>query len=147
MNGKPFVVHEFVRWSDVDPEGIIRYDAYARFMEIAEGDFFRTIGVSYGDVFRIYEIGIPRRVMHLDFLSSPVLDEKLEVRVYISHIGTTSLRMDFTFYGFGGAVRAVGHLVIVCVDLTRGRTKRPWPPELLALMKPYVMEGPDVDPR
>lgn len=142
MSGTPFVVHEYVRWGDVDPEGIIRYDAYTRFMELAEGDFFRAIGLSYRDVFQRYGIGIPRRVMHVEFLSSPVLDEELEVRVHVGHVGTTSLRMNFDFHGAGGVLRATGHLVIVCVDLHRGRSKRPWPPELLERIRPYRMEGP-----
>ena len=141
MSGKPFVVTEYVRWGDVDPEGIVRYDAYARFMEIAEGDFFRALGVSYDDLFERYQIGVPRRVMHIDFLSSPTLDEQLEVRVYVSHVGTTSLKMHFDFYGPGGVTRAVGYLVIVCVDVNDVRRKRPWPPELVALIEPYRMSA------
>ena len=148
MSGVPFVVREYVRWGDVDPEGIIRYDAYTRFMELAEGDFFRTIGLTYSHVFEQYRIGIPRRAMHMEFLSSPVLDEELEVRVYVSHVGTTSLTMNFDFFGAGGAVRAVGHLVIVCVDLQGGRRKRPWPPELLERIAPYrVEQTPRSEPR
>jgi YbgC/YbaW family acyl-CoA thioester hydrolase len=147
MNGAPFVVREYVRWGDVDPEGIIRYDAYTRFMEMAEGDFFRAIGLKYSHVFERYHIGIPRRAMHMEFLSSPVLDEELEVRVYVSHVGTTSLTMNFDFFGTGGVMRAVGHLVIVCVDLA-GRKKRPWPPELLERIAPYrVEQAPTSEPR
>jgi len=145
MTGTPFVVREYVRWGDVDPEGIIRYDAYTRFMEMAEGDFFRHIGMSHSDVFQRFGIGIPRRVMHLDFLSSPVLDEVLEVRVCVSHVGTTSLTLKFDFHGAGGSVRATGHLVIVCVTLHGGRRKRPWPPELLELIAPHRIEEPRPD--
>ncbi|MBV6521810.1 MAG: hypothetical protein MNPFHGCM_01954 [Gemmatimonadaceae bacterium] len=137
MNRQKFVVRDYVRWGDVDPEGIIRYDAYTRFMEMAEGDFFRAVGLHYNEIFERYHIGIPRRVMHVEFLSSPVLDEELEVHVYVSHVGTTSLKMNFDFYGAGGVVRAMGHLVIVCVDLRNGRRKRPWPSELLELISPY----------
>lgn len=139
MSGTPFVVREYVRWGDVDPEGIIRYDAYTRFIEMAEGDFFRAIGLKYSHIFERYHIGIPRRAMHMEFLSSPVLDEELEVRVYVSRVGTTSLTMNFDFFGAGGEMRAVGHLVIVCVDLA-GRKKRPWPPELLERIAPYRVE-------
>ena len=32
---RPFLVHEYVRWSDVDYAGIIFYGAYVRFFEIA----------------------------------------------------------------------------------------------------------------
>lgn len=145
MSGAPFIVREYVRWGDVDPEGIIRYDAYTRFMEMAEGDFFRAIGLNYSQVFERYGIGIPRRVMHMDFLSSPVLDEELEVHVYVSHVGKTSLKMNFDFYGAGRVVRAVGHLVIVCVDLHGGRRKRPWPEELLDRIAPHRIEGEKVE--
>ena len=113
MSGAPFVVREYVRWGDVDPEGIIRYDAYTRFMEMAEGDFFRALGLSYSDVFRRYGIGIPRRVMHMEFLSSPVLDEELEVRVYVSHVGDVA-EDELRFLRHGRRVsrgRAPGHRV------------------------------------
>jgi YbgC/YbaW family acyl-CoA thioester hydrolase len=140
MSGAPFTVREYVRWGDVDPEGIIRYDAYTRFMEMAEGDFYRALGLSFRDVLERYQIGIPRRVMHLDFLSSPVLEEELEVRVHISHVGTTSMKMNFDFHGDGGVLRAAGYLVLVCVDLHSNRRKRPWPPELLERIAPYRIE-------
>lgn len=143
MSNTPFVVSEYVRWRDVDPEGIIRYDAYTRFMEMAEGDFFRSLGLAYNAIFTQYRIGIPRRVMHMEFLSSPVLDEELEVLVYVSHVGTTSLTMNFDFYGTGGVIRAVGYLVIVCVDLDNARRKRPWPAELLERIAPYRVEATD----
>jgi YbgC/YbaW family acyl-CoA thioester hydrolase len=146
MSGKPFVVSDYVRWGDVDPEGIIRYDAYARFMELAEGDFFRALGLNYSDFVQRYQIGVPRRVMHVEFLSSPTLDEKLEVRVYVSHVGTTSMKLNFDFYGLGGVARAVGSLVIVCVDLRSARVKRPWPPEILQLIAPYRIDAEGTRP-
>ncbi len=31
----PFIIEEYVRWSDVDYAGIIFYGAYVRFFEIA----------------------------------------------------------------------------------------------------------------
>ena len=45
MSKTPFVIHEHVRWGDVDYAGIIRYDAYTRFMELAESELFRSIGI------------------------------------------------------------------------------------------------------
>ena len=42
--GAPFVVHEYVRWGDVDIVGIIRYDAYLRFFEFAESELLRAVG-------------------------------------------------------------------------------------------------------
>ena len=142
MDHKPFTLREYVRWGDVDPAGIIRYDAYTRFFELAESEFFRARGLPYGQIIRGFKVGIPRRVMHVDFLSPPVLDEELEVRVYVSAIGTTSMTMNFDVYGDGGVMRAAAYLVLVCVDAGGQTRKRPWPDELRALVEPYLM-SPD----
>lgn len=137
----PFRLREYVRWGDVDPAGIIRYDAYTRFFELAESEFFRSLGLPYRAIFQRLHVGIPRRVMHIDFVSPPVLDEELEVSVYLSHVGTTSMTMNFDFHGDGGVLRAMGYLVLVCVDAGGGgeMSKRPWPPELLEYVEPYRM--------
>ena len=44
MAAKPFIINEYVRWSDVDYAGIIFYGAYVRFFEIAETELFREAG-------------------------------------------------------------------------------------------------------
>lgn len=143
MSGKTFVVREFVRWGDVDPAGIIRYDAYMRFFEMAEGDFFRMLGLKYRELFTRLGVGIPRRVMHIDFLSPPVLDEELEVHVYVSQMGETSMTLNFDFYGPNRVSRAIGYLVVVCVTADGNMIKRPWPPELRALIQPYILSVED----
>jgi acyl-CoA thioester hydrolase len=138
--GHPFVVHEYVRWGDVDPAGIIRWDAYTRFYELAESELFRSVGIPYSAIFRRFGIGLPRRVMHIEFLSPPVLDECLEVRAYVSAVGTTSLTLNFDVYGEGGVLRSTGYLVLVCVASGEGGVrKQPWPREFLDLIAPYCM--------
>lgn len=143
---RPFQLKEYVRWGDVDPARIIRYDAYTRFFELAESEFFRALGLPYRAIFERLKVGIPRRVMHIDFISAPVLDEELEVRVYISHVGITSMTMNFDFYGDGTALRAAGYLVLVCVD-AGGMKKRPWPEELLQLVAPFRMSADEARER
>ncbi len=106
----PFRLREYVRWGDVDPARIIRYDAYTRFFELAESEFFRSLGFPYRAIFETLGVGIPRRVMHMDFVSPPVLDEQLEVSLYITQVGTTSMTMNFDFHGDGGRLRATGYL-------------------------------------
>jgi YbgC/YbaW family acyl-CoA thioester hydrolase len=141
MMREPFVVHEYVRWSDVDPMGIIRYDAYTRFYELAESELFRSVGVPHRALGERFGISVPRRVVHMDFVSPPVLDERLAVLAYISKIGTTSLRLEFDIYGEGGALRSTGYLVVVCVDASTPEiAKRPWPAELLRLLERYRMD-------
>ena len=76
--------------------------------------------------------------MHIDFLSSPTLDERLTVVSCISHVGRTSLTLHFDFTGDLGVMRATGSLVVVCVPIGAKRGE-PWPPEFLALIDPYCM--------
>jgi YbgC/YbaW family acyl-CoA thioester hydrolase len=140
----PFVLHDYVRWADVDPAGIIRYDAYTRFYELAESELFRAVGLPYHAIFRRFGIGIPRRVLHMEFVSPPVLDEHLEVRTYISEVGRTSMRMHFDVYGHDGALRSAGYLVLVCVEAGSAPIrKRPWPEEFLRLLEPFRMSVDD----
>ncbi|MFN8571538.1 MAG: acyl-CoA thioesterase [Gemmatimonadaceae bacterium] len=143
----PFRLREYVRWGDVDPARIIRYDAYTRFFELAESEFFRSLGYPYRAIFETLGVGIPRRVMHMDFVSPPVLDEQLEVSVYISQVGTTSMTMNFDFHGDGGRLRATGYLVLVCVDAGEGMHKRPWPPALRSAVAPYCMSSDEARSR
>jgi acyl-CoA thioester hydrolase len=136
MKRTPFRISEFVRWADVDYAGIIRWDAYCRFMELGENEMFRSLGISYREFERRFDFDIPRRALHLDFESPPTLDEQLDIEVYVSHVGTTSLTISFDMYGTGGAIRALGSLVLVCVT-RKGMRKRPWAPEFLSLIDRY----------
>ena len=43
---KPYIIEEYVRWSDVDFAGIIFYGSYVRFFEIAETELFRACGLA-----------------------------------------------------------------------------------------------------
>ncbi|MGQ0649526.1 MAG: acyl-CoA thioesterase [Gemmatimonadaceae bacterium] len=142
MSRAPFVIHEYVRWGDVDYAGIIRYDAYTRFMELAESELFRSLGISYREFVDRFDFGIPRRAMHIDFESPPTLDERLEVVAYISRVGSTSLTLNFDFFGDGDALRASGYLVLVCVE--RGAMRaRAWPGDFLQRIEKYCMTQDD----
>lgn len=149
LTGAPFVLHEYVRWGDVDPSRIIRWDAYTRFYELAESEMFRGRGLPYGALDARFGISLPRRALHIEFVSPPVLDERLAVRVSISRVGTTSMTLTFDVHGNGGALRSTGSLVLVCADAkVVPPVKRPWPPEFLHLLAPHMVApgdagGPD----
>jgi YbgC/YbaW family acyl-CoA thioester hydrolase len=139
VSATPFVIREYVRWGDVDFAGIIRYDAYARFMELAEGELLRSVGVSHRDFTSRWHFSIPRRAMHVDFESPPTLDERLTVVAYISRVGSASLTLNFDFFGERDVLRAAGYLVLVCVVPGAGKAS-PWPAEFIELLSPYRMD-------
>ena len=91
----PFVIEEYVRWSDVDFAGIIFYGSYVRFFELAETELFRAAGLPFGTVFDQYDVFLPRVQVHTEFHSPPRLDDHLAVAAYIGRVGRTSMTIEF----------------------------------------------------
>jgi YbgC/YbaW family acyl-CoA thioester hydrolase len=131
-------VHEYVRWGDVDIVGIIRYDAYLRFFEYAESELLRAVGLLYHDMVSRFAVTLPRRVMHAEFLTPARLDERLEIRTYVSAVGRTSLTLNFDMFADDGIARAKGYLVVVAVDVS-SLEKQPVPAEMIERLAPYTV--------
>ncbi len=139
MSPEPFVVDEYVRWSDVDKAGIIFYGAYVRFFEIAETELFRTAGLPYGEVFERFDIWLPRVHLECDFRYPPRLDDHLRVAAYFTRFGTSSITINFDVLHIEAhKLAAVGHEVLVCTSRTSLAAK-PLPDELRALLEPYTL--------
>jgi YbgC/YbaW family acyl-CoA thioester hydrolase len=139
VSAKPFVVDEYVRWSDVDYAGIIFYGSYVRFFEIAETELFRAAGVPYSEVFDRFGIWLPRVHLSCDFKYPARLDDRLRVAVYFTRFGTSSITINFDVLHVQAAqLAATGREVLVCVDRKTMRPK-PLPADLLALLQPFAL--------
>ena len=142
MTGAPFIVHEYVRWGDVDIVGIIRYDAYLRFFELAESELLRAVGLLYHDMVARHGITLPRKVMHAEFITPARLDERLEIRTYVSAVGSTSLTLNFDMFADNGTPRAKGYLVVVAVDVAT-LEKCSLPEQVIAALAPHTVPAAD----
>lgn len=139
MTAQPFIVDEYVRWSDVDYAGIIFYGAYVRFLEIAETELFRQAGVPYSEVFDRFNIWLPRVHLACDFKYPARLDDRLRVAAYFTRFGTSSIGISFDVFHVGvGELAAAGREVLVCTDRTVLRP-RALPEELRVLLQPFLM--------
>jgi acyl-CoA thioester hydrolase len=135
----PYIIEEYVRWSDVDFAGIIFYGSYVRFFEIAETELFRSCGLAYKEVFDRYDIFLPRKAVHSEFFHPPRLDDRLRVATYVGHVGKTSMTLNFDVLRDGTPLlAAAGWMVLVCVDRTRLRP-RPLPEGLLEALAPHTL--------
>ena len=135
---RPFVISEYVRWGDIDLAGIIRYSAYLRFFELAETEIFRAAGLPFGQIFERFDIWLPRKLMHTEFFSPAVLDEQLDVATYFSHIGRTSLVINFDVMSAeSGRQHATAHQVLVCVA-RKTMTKQALPVEIVQALGSFV---------
>jgi acyl-CoA thioester hydrolase len=137
----PFIIEEYVRWSDVDFAGIIFYGSYVRFFEIAETELFRHCGLAYADMFDRYDIFLPRKAVHSEFYWPARLDDRLRVASYVGRIGTKSMTLNFDVLRDGTpapALGAAGWMVLVCVDRERLKP-RPLPAGLVQALVPHTL--------
>jgi acyl-CoA thioester hydrolase len=134
-----FRVGEFVRWGDVDLAGIICYGAYVRFFEIAETELFRAVGYPYSYLFEHFDFWLPRAALHFEFRKPALLDDHLDVEIWVSHVGNSSLRLQFEVHKSDPerTVTADGYAVLVAVA-RRDLRPIPLPPELIAALEPYL---------
>ena len=138
---KRFTIEERVRWSDIDRAGIIFYGQFLRFFEIAETELFRSVGLAYGEVFDRLEIWLPRVHIHFDFRKPLVLDDHIDVSVYVARFGNRSITLRFEVTRKGEMdVAAEGESVLVCVSRA---TFKPVavPAEIVERLKIYTDPG------
>jgi YbgC/YbaW family acyl-CoA thioester hydrolase len=135
---KRFTIEEHVRWSDIDRAGIIYYGQFLRFFEIAETELFRTVGLSYSEVFDRLNIWLPRVQIHFDFKKPLLLDDLIEVSAYVGRFGIKSLTLRFEVSKKGEAdLVAEGHIVLACVSRSTFKGI-PVPDEIKEKLQPYV---------
>lgn len=137
----PFVIEEYVRWSDVDFAGIIFYGSYVRLFEIAETELFRRCGLAYAEMFDRFDVFLPRKAVHSEFYRPARLDDRLRIAAYVGRVGTKSLTLNFdVMHTQDPTLAAAGWMVLVCVDRQRLRP-RPLPEGLIEALAPYTMSA------
>ncbi|MFN2572093.1 MAG: acyl-CoA thioesterase [Gemmatimonadales bacterium] len=135
----PFIIEEYVRWSDVDFAGIIFYGSYVRLFEIAETELFRHCGLAYARMFDQYDIFLPRKAVQSEFYSPARLDDRLRIAAYVGKVGTKSLTLHFDVLRANeGALGAAGWMVLVCVD-RKSLKPTPLPAGLIHALRPHTL--------
>jgi YbgC/YbaW family acyl-CoA thioester hydrolase len=108
---EPFRFQTRIRFIDTDASGRIHYTAMFRYFESAEIEFMRRLGVSYTQ----FGYGFPRVHVECDFLMSIVHDDTLEIEVFLTKLGRSSVRLEFRTFK-ENKLAARGSVVIVCID-------------------------------
>ena len=90
---RPFVIHERVRWADVDLVCIMRFSAFTRLVELAEQELLRAVGLPYAMLFDNPTIWMPRRRLEIDYYAPARIDDELALVTYVSRMGETSLTL------------------------------------------------------
>lgn len=113
--------HAFrVRYSEVDPQGVVFNARYLDYADILVTEFYRerrAHGFPPEAEFHVRHAAV-------DYRAPLRADELVEGRLAVTRIGDTSLAKRIELYGEDGALRTIIDLVAVHVHLPSGRPTR-----------------------
>lgn len=82
-----------IYYEDTDAGGVVYHANYLKFAERARTDALRELGIHQRELRAEYGVFFVLRHADITYLQPLMLDDFIEVRSQISHIGNTSLKM------------------------------------------------------
>ncbi len=137
-----FVSRRRVEFSDTDMAGIVHFANFYTWMEEAEHEFFRSLGLS---IMRRLEdgqyIGWPRVSASCNFEKPAFYEDEIEVRLQLERIGVKSLTIRVEFWKDGQRIAHGRMKTACCLCGVHGSLESiEIPPDYLA-----VLPVPDAD--
>ena len=115
-----FFVKRRVEFCETDAAGIAHFASYLCYMEQAEHDFLRSLGLSVcepqGDG---WHLSWPRVHVECDFQGSAKFEDVLDITVCVSRLGQKSVTYEFNFMR-GVQTIAKGRVIAVCCNVKPG---------------------------
>lgn len=128
-----------VQFYETDAAGIVHFSCYFRYMEEAEHELWRSVGLSVAPPDA--EIGWPRVNATFDYQRPLRFEDVFEVRVRIDAMSKRTVRYGFDITKDGDAIGS-GSLTVVCVrkDPDGAFKAVEIPTEIVARLKPAVAD-------
>ena len=127
-----------VQFADVDGSRRIHFTAMFRYMEVAEHELMRSIGLPYATALELGGLAFPRAHLSCDFRGPIAYDDELDVSARIARVGTSSWTVAFTARNLTrpphAPIVAEGEMVIVSMDPHSERST-PLPKELSSILQ------------
>jgi YbgC/YbaW family acyl-CoA thioester hydrolase len=117
----PFRTTRRVEFADTDMAGIVHFANFFRYMEAAEVEFLRSLGLSVKMTWQGESLGFPRVAASCDYLRPVTFEDVLDVTVRVQRVGRKSVTYAFEFTKAGEAV-ARGQVTSVCVRMHADRS-------------------------
>jgi YbgC/YbaW family acyl-CoA thioester hydrolase len=122
-----FKITRRVEFAETDMAGIMHFSNFFRFMETAEGAFFRSLGYSVALSRNGLGAGLPRVHAECDYMAPLRFEDEVLVHLLVEKKGTRSLTYQFRFYHLNGNTRhpvARGRLTAVCVARRKDKSMK-----------------------
>jgi 4-hydroxybenzoyl-CoA thioesterase/acyl-CoA thioester hydrolase len=115
-----FETKRLIEFNDTDMAGIVHFARYFSFMESAECELLRSLGLSVVMKWEGQKISFPRVGASCDFLSPAHFEDVLTIQVSVENVGRTSVTYGFKFFR-GEVAVARGQMTSVCCRIVPGR--------------------------
>jgi len=115
-----FHTTRLVEFSDTDMAGIMHFSAYFRYMEAAEHELLRSIGLSVYSEVEGAAVSFPRVAASCEYSSPVCCENVLDIDVTVERVGTKSVTYVFRFSESGRDV-ATGKMTSVCCRVEHGK--------------------------
>ena len=90
-NNNTFVMSRRVEFMDTDMAGIVHFTAFFRYMETAEHELFRSMGLSIAEQRKDRQLGWPRVSCRFDFKNALRFPDEFEVHMSVTKVGRRSV--------------------------------------------------------
>jgi acyl-CoA thioester hydrolase len=136
---QPFHTSRLVEFHDTDMAGIMHFASFFVYMESAEHELLRSLGLSVHHTLDEEHISFPRVSAKCDYTSPARCEEILDIDVSVTRIGAKSVTYEFHLTTAGREV-AVGTMTAVCCRVAPGHApvSGPIPDEVVEKLKTYA---------
>jgi acyl-CoA thioester hydrolase len=137
-----FQTKRFVEFADTDMAGIAHFTAFFRYMESAEHELLRHLGLSVFSETEEGPISFPRVSVRCDYQSPVMCEDVVDIEVAVVRVGEKSVTYEFNFTKDGEPI-AVGQVTCVCCRIGKGvaPTSIPIPADVAAKLSAMVTSG------
>ena len=137
---EPFRTTRLVEFHDTDMAGIMHFASFFVYMESAEHELIRSLGMSVHAQVEDEHVSFPRVNAACRYVSPARCEEVLHIAVAVSRIGTKSVTYEFRFTRDGAEI-AVGSMTAVFCRIAAGQplASRPIPVEIARKLRTYAV--------
>ncbi len=137
---EPFRTTRLVEFHDTDMAGIMHFASFFHYMESAEHEFLRSLGLSVHTTVDGEMLSFPRVATSCQFRSPARCEDVLDIAIAISRLGSKSITYDFDFRIADREV-ATGRITCVCCRVIPDQplTSVTIPADIAAKLKQYVV--------
>lgn len=134
-----------VEFRDTDAAGIVHFSVFFSWMESAEHDFLRSLGLSVVSHDGETTISWPRAAARCDYRQAIRFEQVIDVELRVRRLGTKSVTYATRFLD-GEQLLAEGEVTAVCCEIPEGGIREPLrpvpieiPSDIRRKLQPFVV--------